>query len=69
VVFSVTYALTADSLHVSMEAVTTRPTPVNMANHAYYNLAGHGAGADQLYEHRNSSLASDKKELTFHFPS
>jgi aldose 1-epimerase len=53
VVFSVTYALTADSLQVSMEAVTTRPTPVNMANHAYYNLAGHGAGADQLYEHRN----------------
>jgi hypothetical protein len=46
-----------------MEAATTRPTPVNMANHAYYNLAGHGAGADQLYEHRNSSLASDKKDL------
>ena len=54
-VFSVSYSLSADQLCVSMEAATTRPTPISLANHAYYNLAGHGAGADELYEHRNTA--------------
>ena len=53
--FSVSYSLSADLLCVSMEAATTRPTPISLANHAYYNLAGHGAGADELYEHRNTA--------------
>lgn len=34
------------------QAVTDRPTPVNLANHAYFNLAGHAAGAKELYDHR-----------------
>ncbi len=40
-----TYALTDDNqLLITMEAETTKTTVMNMANHAYFNLAGHGAG-------------------------
>ncbi|MEZ5670095.1 MAG: aldose epimerase family protein [Alphaproteobacteria bacterium] len=39
-----TYSLDGDRLAVVMEATTDRPTPINMVQHAYFNLAGHGAG-------------------------
>ncbi len=40
---SVTYLLTNDNeLKLSYEAETDSPTPVNLTNHSYYNLAGHG---------------------------
>jgi len=40
----VTYTLTPeDELVVEFEATTDRATPVNLTNHAYWNLAGHGA--------------------------
>ncbi|MCK5801598.1 MAG: galactose mutarotase [Lentisphaeria bacterium] len=36
-----TYTLTADDgLHIVYEAVTDKPTPLNMTNHAYFNLDG-----------------------------
>lgn len=39
---TVRFLLTADNcLHVQMQAITTKPTPVNMTNHSYFNLAGH----------------------------
>ncbi|XP_034482387.1 aldose 1-epimerase [Drosophila innubila] len=47
-----TFTLTEDNcLHVSMDAVTTKPTPVNLTNHSYFNLAGHKAGKAGLDEH------------------
>ena len=36
---------------VDFKAVTSRPTPVSMCNHAYFNLAGHQTGSDGLYDH------------------
>jgi aldose 1-epimerase len=37
----VTYRLADDdSLEIGYEATTTAPTPVNLANHAYFNLSG-----------------------------
>jgi aldose 1-epimerase len=37
----VTYRLTEDdALEISYEATTTAPTPVNIANHSYFNLTG-----------------------------
>ena len=42
---TVTYALTEENgLEIDIRAVTDAPTPVNLTNHSYFNLAGHGAG-------------------------
>lgn len=42
---TVVYTLTdADELKIGYEAVTDRKTPVNLTNHAYWNLKGEGKG-------------------------
>jgi aldose 1-epimerase len=41
VITHVMYELTPDNeLIFSVKATTTKPTPINIANHAYFNLAG-----------------------------
>lgn len=57
---TVTYTLTPDNeLRLDYEAVTDAATPVNLTNHTYFNLAGHGAVTDQLLE-----LNADRITLT-----
>jgi len=52
VLSSVTYRLTEDNiLLVTMQATTEQATPINIVNHNYYNLGGHNAGAEALYDH------------------
>jgi aldose 1-epimerase len=42
---AVSYALSdADEFRIEYEAVTDRPTVVNLTNHSYFNLAGEGSG-------------------------
>ena len=41
---TVTYTLMTQELRIDMRAETDAPTIVNLANHAYWNLAGHDAG-------------------------
>lgn len=46
----VTYRLSGRGLEIAMEARADAPTVVNLVNHAYFNLAGQGAG-DVLGHH------------------
>lgn len=45
-----TYRIDGPTLTIEMEATTDAPTVVNLVNHAYFNLAGQGAG-DVLGQH------------------
>jgi aldose 1-epimerase len=49
---AVTYTLTErDALRIDYEARSDRPTPVNLTNHSYFNLAGVGPGAGTILDH------------------
>ncbi|MBV9880106.1 MAG: galactose mutarotase [Gemmatirosa sp.] len=53
----VTYSLTdANALVVDYRAATDEPTPVNMTQHAYFNLAGHDGG--DVLDHELTIVAS-----------
>ena len=60
----VTYTLTAGNvLVIDYEATTDKPTPLNLTNHSYFNLAGHDSGRcdDQLVQiHADSFVPSDE---------
>jgi aldose 1-epimerase len=45
---SVTYRVDDADLVVEFAATTTAPTVVNLTNHAYLNLVGHGPGEDHV---------------------
>ncbi|KAK8724133.1 hypothetical protein OTU49_011212 [Cherax quadricarinatus] len=52
VLAQVTYRLIKEGgLRIDFEAMTTRATPINMTNHCFFNLAGHAAGQDGIFEH------------------
>ncbi|XP_069684737.1 galactose mutarotase-like [Periplaneta americana] len=52
VLTQVTYELTSNNeLIFDVTATSTKPTPINIANHAYFNLAGQDSGPDGLLQH------------------
>lgn len=61
---SVTFRLTSDGeLRIEMKVFASKPTPVNLTNHSYFNLAGHNANSTELYEHR-FTLNADRWTVT-----
>lgn len=64
VLTTVTYQLTENNeFNVSYAATTSKPTPINLTNHSYFNLAGHGTGYEELYNH-SIALNADKYTVT-----
>ncbi|XP_039748310.1 galactose mutarotase-like [Pararge aegeria] len=53
-----------DTLYVEFIATTTKKTVVNLTNHSYFNLAGHGTGAEEVYNHVISINADKITETT-----
>ncbi|KAK0167603.1 hypothetical protein PV327_004978 [Microctonus hyperodae] len=51
------------SLIIEMKACTTKATPINLTNHSYFNLAGHGTNAEELYKH-SITMNADRWTVT-----
>ena len=52
VVFNVRYSLDSEGgLRLTFSAMVTAATPINLANHVYFNLGGHDSGAKGLEDH------------------
>ena len=61
-----TYTLEADALRLELAATTTKPTPINMSAHPYFNLAG--ANALDVADHElevfaGHFLPTDKQQI------
>jgi aldose 1-epimerase len=51
------YKLNGNALSLKLEATTTKPTVINLTNHAYWNLAGTGSALDhEMQINANSYL-------------
>ena len=44
VLYNVKYSLSPEGVRLDFSAMVTAATPVNLANHVYFNLAGHSSG-------------------------
>nr|CAH7717445.1 unnamed protein product [Callosobruchus chinensis] len=52
VLVNISFELTNDNeFKIEYRAFTSKPTPVNLTNHSYFNLAGNSGGANELYRH------------------
>lgn len=58
------YTLTANTLQLAFSATTTKPTPVNLSAHSYFNLAGHGdILSHQVTIAADAYLPTDAKQI------
>lgn len=55
---SASYRLLSEGrLSIEYKAMTDQPTIVNLSNHVYFNLGGHGTGSAQLFQHKMTASA------------
>ncbi len=58
------YTLAEDALRLEFSAVTTKPTPVNLSAHSYFNLAGQGdVLSQQIMIDAAAYLPTDAKQI------
>ncbi|MCM8541684.1 MAG: galactose mutarotase [Lentisphaeraceae bacterium] len=61
--FSIKYTLESDTLEINYTASSDKDTVINLTNHSYFNLAGHGGGSVLDHEieiHADKYLPVDK---------
>merc|ERR1719153_1275333 len=52
IIYNVRYSLDSEGgVRIDFSAMVTKPTPVDLANHVYFNLGGHQSGKEGLDEH------------------
>lgn len=51
---TVTYTLEGNELLLNYHATSTKATPINLTNHSYFNLGGHGSWGKDLSDHKIS---------------
>ncbi|XP_058799028.1 galactose mutarotase-like isoform X2 [Phymastichus coffea] len=64
VLASASFQLTDDGkLIIEMKSTSTKATPINLTNHSYFNLAGHGTNAAEIYKHQ-ITMSADRWTVT-----
>jgi aldose 1-epimerase len=62
------YTLVGNTLRLEMEGQADTPTPLNLAQHSYFNLGGHGSGKSVL-RHRLKLYSSFYTPMDEHLPT